>query len=187
MPTFSDLDEYFDPGLTLTVRGKEYTLPLASAELGLWCRYVAQIAGEASSASTDEELEAVAERVAAHKDALPPLPGGEHLSFEERMLGPAYQEMVADKVEDPYVVMCATTAYFWVAAGEDAAARYWTSGGHPEKAAGPNNRAERRAQNSKSATAAASATPRPGSSSGTSSRQRSRRSDRGRRTPGQTS
>lgn len=185
MATFSDLDEYFSPGLTLTVQGREYVLPLPSAELGLWCRRIAQSVGEITGAATDEELAEATDRVTARRDSLPELPGD--LTFEERILGPAYHQMVADRVPDPYIQFCAQTGYFWIVSGEDAAARYWTAGGNPEKAGGPNNRAERRAQNSKNGTAVASATPRPASSSGTSSRRKSRRSGRGARTPGPNS
>ncbi|MET0492920.1 MAG: hypothetical protein ABW000_07280 [Actinoplanes sp.] len=184
MATFSDLDAYFSPGLTLTVLGGEYTLPLPSAELGLWCRRIAQSAGEVSAASTDEELEEATGRAAARVEALPVL--ADDLTFEQRLLGPAYERMLADKVPDPYIQFCAQTAYIWIIAGEDAAARYWTSGGHPEKAAGPNNRAGRRAA-AKTSTGAANVTPSPVSTSGTSSRRKSRRSGRGGRTPGPTS
>lgn len=171
MAKFTDLDEYFDPGLVLTVRGKEYTLPLPSAELGLWCRRIAQTAGEITEASSDQELLEVGDRARARADALPPLPGD--LTFEERMLGTAYTAMLADQVPDPYVQFCAQTAYIWIIGDAEAAERYWTCGGRPELLA-RTNRAERRATQ-KTNTAGASATQSPGSTNGTSSRPRSRR------------
>ncbi len=186
MARFGDLDEYLDPGLTLTVRGKEYTLPLPSAELGLWCRRIALMAGEAGAASSDEELAEASSRARKWAAELPPLPGAERLSFEQLLLGPVHAEMMADKVPDPYVQFCAQTAYIWLIAGEDQAERYWTSGGRPE-AAGPGNRASRRANARKTSTDAASTTPTPASTSGTSSRPRSGGSGRARRSRGRRS
>ena len=171
MAKFGDLDEYFDPGLVLTVRGKEYTLPLPSAELGLWCRRIAQTAGEVSDATTDQELQEAGERGHARAAALPPLPGD--LTFEERMLGAAYTAMVTDAVPDPYIHFCAQTAYIWIIGGEDAAERYWTCGGRPERLARTNRADRRNAQ--KTNTAAAPAMTPPASTSGMSSRPRSRR------------
>jgi hypothetical protein len=180
MAKFSDLDEYFDPGLTLTVLGKEYTLPLPSAELGLWCRRATQMAGGLDSASTDEEIQAAAELAVD----LPPLPG--EMTFHERLLGTVYQEMMAAHVPDPYIQFCASTAYIWIVGGEDMAKRYWEAGGRPE-ARGPDNRADRRANARKTSTAAASATKPPASTSGTSSRPRSSGSGRDRRSRGRRS
>ena len=183
MAEFDDLDQYFSPGLTLTVQGKKYRVPLPDAELGLWCRRVAQTAGEVFVASTDE-MGHVTDRAVARFKSMPDLPGD--LSFEERLLGTAYAEMMADRVPDPHVKFCAQTAFYWIVGGEETAERYWKSGGHPE-APGPRNRAERRAQQSKTITDADTATRSPGSTSGTSSRRRSRRNGRRPRTPGQTS
>ncbi|EEP73500.1 hypothetical protein MCAG_03827 [Micromonospora sp. ATCC 39149] len=177
-----DLTEYFAPGLTLTVRGREYAVPLATAELGLWCRLVAQVTGQVHAASTEEEIRAAADRI----EALPELPGGSELTLAQRVLGDVYGQMVADQVPDPYVEYCGVTAYLWIVAGEDAAARWWRSGGRPE-AAGPANRADRRAAQRKTSTAEATATPSPASTSGTSSRPRSARSGGGRGSRGRRS
>lgn len=167
---FGDLDDYWSPGLTLTVRGKEYTLPLPSADLGLWCRRVASLAGEVHTAANEAEVKAAVAAV----EALPELPGGQAVTLHERVLGDVYQQMVADRVPDPYIQYCGATAYIWIIAGEEAAARYWTSGGRPE-AWGPANRQERRATGRKTRTGGASATPSPASTSGTRSRTRSGR------------
>jgi hypothetical protein len=180
--TLTDLDRYFSPGLTLTVLGREYTVPLASAELGLWCRRLAQITGELHAASTEAEMQAVVDRI----EALPQLPGGDDLSLPERVLGDAYERMVNDQVPDPYIQFCAQTAYIWIIGGEEAAERFWTSGGRPE-GWGPANRRERRAahrqggSSTTTSTAAASTTPSPGSGNGTSSRKSGRRASRGQR------
>ncbi|XTZ18192.1 DUF7426 family protein [Micromonospora echinospora] len=179
-----DLDEYWSPGLTLTVRGREYVVPLASAELGLWCRRLAQITGDLHAASTETEMQAVVERI----EALPQLPDGDKLSLPERVLGDVYQQMADDQVPDPYIQFCGQTAYIWIIGGEEAAERYWTSGGRPEGRS-PANRKERRAaskggSSTTTSTAGASTTPSPASGTGTNSRKSGRRrgsESRGRR------
>ncbi|GAA3455874.1 hypothetical protein GCM10018962_77080 [Dactylosporangium matsuzakiense] len=173
--TFAELDEFFSPGLTLTVRGREYVVPLPSAELGLWCRRIAAVAGDVTAASTEAEMAAAAARANERAKELPTPPGDEDLSFEQLLLGTAYDAMAADDVADPYVQFCAQTTYVWIIAGEDAAAQFWHAGGRPE-AREPDNRAGRRAAakttGRKTSTAAGSATRRPASTSGTSSRRK---------------
>ncbi|RGC68420.1 hypothetical protein C5N14_13620 [Micromonospora sp. MW-13] len=176
-----DLDEYWSPGLTLTVRGREYVVPLASAELGLWCRRLAQITGDVHTASTEEEMRAAVERI----EALPELPGGPDLSLPERVLGPVYQQMADAGVEDPYIQFCGQTGYIWIIGGEEAAERFWKSGGRPE-ALSPANRQERRAAG-RSSTGAAGATRTPASTSGTRSPTTSGGSGRARRSRGRKS
>lgn len=173
--TFDDLDEYFSPGLTLTVRGREFVVPLPSAELGLWCQRMAAATGALSESSTDEELQSATERVAA----IPKLPGD--LSLAQYTLGEAYESMVEHRVEHPYIDFCGMTAYIWILAGEDAAGRYWQSGGRPESLA-RGNRADRRAatRTGGSGTGAADATRQPASTSGTTSPTRSGRRRRSR-------
>lgn len=177
---FGDLAEYFQPGLTLTILGEEYEVPLPSAELGLWCRRVAELAGSVASDATADEAQEAAGRAAD----LPDLPG--NLSFTERLLGGSYQEMVDRGVPDPYVQFAAQTAYLWIVAGEDTAARFWQAGGRRPESEGPGNRAQRRAATSTS-TGAATTTRPPASTSGTSSRKRSGRHGGRGRSPGRTS
>lgn len=184
MAKFGDLDRYYDPGLTLTVLGKEYVLPLPSAELGLWCRRIAQAAGEIGASSSDDDMQAAVDRANARIEALPELPGD--LTFPERVLGPALEQMTADRVPDPYIEFCSTTAYVWIIAGEAAAERYWTSGGHPEAPGPVPNRADRRATQ-RTSTAEVTGTPTPGSTSGTSSRRRSGSRGQGRGSRGRKS
>jgi hypothetical protein len=177
---FQDLDRYYDPGLTLTVLGREYVLPLPSAELGLWCRRVVQIVGDVTAASSDEDMQAAARRT----ETLPELPGD--LTLQERVLGPVYQQMIDDGVPDPYLQFAAETAYFWIAYGADVAKRYWESGGRPKPRGPAPYRADRRATQ-KTSTGEGSETKSQGSTSGTSSRPRSKRSGRRRGSGGRRS
>lgn len=179
--TFGELQEYFDPGLDLTIRGTVYTVPLPSAELGLWCQLTAQAAGKITTAASAEQMRDAVERV----NALPEL-DGKNLSLPQRCLGAAYDQMVADKVPHPYVEFAGATAYLWIAYGEEVAEQYWNSGGRPE-AVSPANRQERRASTRKTSTAAASTTRRAASTSGTSSPRKSAKPAAARRSRGSKS
>ncbi len=165
-----ELVDRYDPGLELMVEGTAYTVPLASAELGLWCRTNAALAGQAYEAGgTDEAREEAAAQALA-------LPDG--LTFEEWMLGAAHDKMVANQVAARLIDFCARTAFIWHSgADEDRVAEFWDAGGDPE-AMRPGNRAQKRAAKKATGgrrTAAAGTTRQPGSSSGTKSRTTSAR------------
>jgi hypothetical protein len=180
------LGQYFSPGLELSVpdaSGTEhdYVVPLASAELGLWCQQLAEVSGRIHAASTPAEIQEIVDRI---EQEMPRLDGNKTLA--QRVLGDAYDQMTADRIPHAYVQYCGNTAYAWIVGGEEAAERYWTSGGRPGEAPSPANRAERRAAGRMN-TAAANETRSPGSSSGTRSRSRSSRRGRAKGTPGPTS
>jgi len=172
MAKFGDLDQYFDPGLTLTVGGTEYVVPPPSAELGLWCQQVARLAGAIKSATTEVEMLAIIERVKAleAKD-----PDSDDSSFAQRMLRELWHELAGAGVDHHRLEFCGQTVYIWIMGGEEKAAAYWRAGGDPE-AVSPTNRAERRAvakKAKKTVTAGVGATKPPGSTSGTSSPRKS--------------
>jgi hypothetical protein len=184
----SGLGNYFNPGLELGgVPGRDdverdYVVPLASAELGLWCQMVAEVSGRIHAASTPDEIKDVVDRI---ENDLPDLDGGP-LTMAQRTLGKAYDQMVADGVSHAHIQYCGATAYAWIVGGEEAAERYWTSGGRLGEAARPANRQERRAVGQTS-TAAANGTNTPASTSGTRSPNRSSGSGRARRSRGRKS
>lgn len=197
MARLGDLTRYYDPSLTLAAPGadeieRDYKIPLASAELGLWCRAVAETIGDIRAITSPEDLEAVADRASARRDSIPPLPGSENMSFEQLLLGSAHDAMMADGVRAPHIRFCAETAWVHLIGGEAAAAAYWESGGDPNRLRpAPANRAERRAQDrattGKTSTAEASATPSPARTSGTRSRPRRGGRSRTSRSPGERS
>lgn len=191
MARFGDLDQYLDPHLTLAFKGRDgverdYLIPLPSAELGLWCRRIAETAGEVTAASTDEELREAADRAAKRVEGLPALDRDK--SFEEQLLGDAFPAMIRDGVADPYVMFAAKTVYVWIIAGEEGAERWWRAGGRPEGVS-PANRQERRAQRRTGGnrTAEAGVTSALASTSGTTSPTSSGRRRRGRRSRGRKS
>ncbi|GGN86403.1 hypothetical protein GCM10010112_67930 [Actinoplanes lobatus] len=162
------LNEFFSPGLVLTAPDRdkvqrEYTIPLASAELGLWCRTIA-------TARSREDVD---------EADLPELPG--KMTLAQRVLGTAYDEMVRDGVPDAYIEFCSATAFIWISVGETEAETYWLAGGDPNVLRPGNNRAEKRAleRAGGTSTAADGETKPPASTSGTTSRPR-RKSRRGR-------
>lgn len=182
----SGLGKYFAPGLVLAdVPGRdgverEYTVPLASAELGLWCQTIANATMQIHRASTPEDVQEAVKLV----EQLPEMDG--QTSLERRVLGDAYDQMTADGVSHQHIAYCAATAYAWILGGDEAAERYWTSGGVPGEAVGPvPNRADRRASQKAgssptTSTGAATTTPHPASGRGTNSRRRGRgRASRG--------
>jgi hypothetical protein len=171
---FGELDDFFSPGLEFTVAGRPYTVAPPSGEVGLWCERVAIAAGGVREAKTDAEIAAAMERVTA----LPQLPGD--LTLAQRVLGETHQKLIDDGVDHHRIKFVGATAYVWIVVDEEAALKYWQSGGRPEAAAP--NRAARRSKS----TGAASSTRRRGSTSGTSSPKTSSRAA-GRRSAGKTS
>src|SRR5688500_15259911 len=93
----SELDELFDPGLKLTVRGKRYTVPLPSAALGLWCQRAAEAGGALAAAKSGPAMASAIARI----NAIPELEGA--LTLPQRLLGPVHAEMLADEVPHHYV------------------------------------------------------------------------------------
>jgi hypothetical protein len=161
------LNDYFSPGLEVTVPGsdgkqREYTVPLASAEVGLWCRAISTSGGNFGDLA----------------DKLPELK--ETTSLDRLLLGTAYAEMVRDGVPDEYVQFCTRTAYIWIIAGEEAAEAFWAAGGDAEKVRRPANREDRRAMERAGVTStdAEIVIQSLDSSSGTRSRPRSGRGRR---------
>lgn len=175
---FADLDAVFSPGIRFSIAGRPYTILPPSAEVGLWCQRLAQAAGVLRAAETDAELAAAMEQIGE----VPDLPGD--LTMPQRVLGPLWQQLADDGVDHARIRFVALTAFAWVIGDEDAARRYWDSGGRPEAVAP--NRATRRAA-ATAATGAASMTPSRGSGSGTRSRPSRRRRGGGGRSAGRTS
>jgi hypothetical protein len=147
MAKLSGLSEYFNPGLELAdVPGRDdqlhsYVVPLPSAELGLWCQMMAEAAGRIHSSSTADEMQKIIDLI---EEEIPDL-AVDTKTMAQRVLGDTYAQMVADGVDHFHIQFCGATAYAWIVGGEEAAERYWKSGGRAGEAPGPANRQERRA------------------------------------------
>lgn len=148
MARLDELDEYLDPGLILTVRGREYTVPLPSAELGLWLQRIAQAAPDALTAADSDDPDLIAD-VATRAARIPTPEIVRDRTLTQIVLGDdLHAQMIADGVPYPHLEHCGRTALWWILAGEQAAAAYWASGGRPEVWR-PANRKARRAKKPK--------------------------------------
>lgn len=195
----TSLETYFDPGLSLTVwgskypkPGKEYDIPLPNAEVGLWCRGIL-VAGGGIAGLDDNATDDDVRNVVARLDELKMPAGMEDKSLSEIVLGSAYAQMAADGVPDQLIEFCGTTAYLWIALGDEVATRWWQSGGsRPEAARPANNRAEKRAASKAkgtgaTSTAAASTTRSRASTTTTSTPKKSSPATAAKRSRGKTS
>ncbi|NRQ31277.1 hypothetical protein HII36_05420 [Nonomuraea sp. NN258] len=170
---FQDLDDFFDDSLPLPVGGKWYRVPAPDAEVGLLCQRLmhAGLAAEQGQAVDDPKLTELVEVV---------LNDEEERDLYQRILGPTWDELRADGVSWPKIQHVGATALVWIAAGKDAAAKVWASGGTTGEAPAP-NRATRRA------TAAAAKSTRSRGSATTTTRTTASRSRKAAPSPGTTS
>jgi hypothetical protein len=154
MSGFRDLDEFFDPNLRLPIGGKTYIVPPPDAEVGLLVQRLmhAGIAAEAGQEVDSEGLSTLAESVLTQES--------KDTDLYQRLLGPVWDELFADKLDWPVIQHVGETVLLWVAAGIDAAQRHWEAGAGEAEA--PGNRKARRA-----AAAQARSTRSRGSASGT--------------------
>lgn len=128
--TFPELGEWFDASLTLPFPGgKKYKIPSPDAGTGLYCEQL-MAAGAAAA-------------IAGQKPDAKLLDDDDERTLFERLLGPAYHEMLADGVQWHLIKHAGMTAMFWVTLNEEMALRYWQSGNPGEALAA--NRTERRA------------------------------------------
>lgn len=152
-----DLADVFDPDLRLPIRGKTYTVPAPTAEVGLRLAALSAIA-DATAATDGDTLAAAAEALQ--------LDDGDELDFHKDCLGTAYQQMLDDKLPYAYIEHAAATAFLYWTKGADAGEWYWNAGGKATPSlAAPTPDSD--------STAAASTTSTPASTSGTTSRPKS--------------
>lgn len=158
MALFKDLNNFMDEGLTLPVNGKDYTVPEASAELGLRVTRFITLA-----------------KISAHQPDRPLGPEDEQVLSDvaerdlyQEVLGDTYQELLDDGVAWAKLKHVALTALFWISDGENTALKYWESAG---KVPAPNRAGRRMATRTR--TGAAATTPSRTSRTGTTTRKAS--------------
>ncbi|OAR21917.1 hypothetical protein A8W25_28140 [Streptomyces sp. ERV7] len=143
---FAPLGELLDESLELPIAERTYTVPAPNAEIGLRTQAIVHAAAVAADGGkVDEQVLSDAAERDLYRD----------------LLGPAYDEMVADAVPWPALKHCALTAMVWVAQDKAAAERFWNAAGDPSRLAP--NRAARRSRSG-----GANSTRNQGSTSGTS-------------------
>jgi hypothetical protein len=154
---FEALGDLLDESLRLPIDGRTYTIPAPSAQTGLRVQAIVQVAATAAGGGeVDEQALGDAAEMDLYRD----------------LLGPAYDDMLADNVSWPALKHAARTVIVWIVQDVEAAERVWASGGDPSLLA-PNREASR------SSSAAANSTRSRGSTSGTKPRTDHRRNGRG--------
>lgn len=119
--SFRDLDEFFDSSLRLPVRGKTYVIPSPDAKTGLWCQRIIALASKAKDGDlTDDDADSLK------------LDDDEERDLFQRLLGEAFEEMVADGLPWEHVKHCGMTALMWAAGNSEQAEAYWNAGGDPK-------------------------------------------------------
>ncbi len=101
--------------------------------------------------------------------------GQDEIDLQERLLGPALQDMYADGLGATKISFCTQVILFWHGLGREVAELYWNAGGRPEDFLPAANRAARRKPPAARATGstgtgAAATTRRRASTSTTTSR-----------------
>lgn len=154
--SFRDLDEFFDSSLRLPVRGKTYVIPSPDAKTGLWCQRIIALAGKGKDGLTDDDAASLR------------LDDDEERDLFQRLLGDAFEEMVADGLPWEHVKHCGMTALMWAAGNSEQAEAYWNAGGDPKAAPRDRKRSAksgRPASRSGSSSPAAKAKATPGAES----------------------
>lgn len=119
---FKDITEVLEPWLDLPIKGTTYRVPSPSIETGLWCQNVVEVAA-AVKAGRD---------ISDNDVARMKLDDDQERDFNARILGPAYDEMLAAAVEWEYVKLAARTVFVWVVQDRDTAETFWSRAGRPE-------------------------------------------------------
>ncbi|MGW0933272.1 DUF7426 family protein [Streptomyces sp. NPDC002644] len=150
---FEALDALLDEYLELPVPGRDgelrtWRIPSPPAEDGLRVDRIVTLAARLRS-GTDPDADALSD--------------AEELDLYRLALSDVYDDLAAN-VSWAWLKHVAMTAVIWITANEEAAARYWSAAGDPNRLAP--NRATRRSSGA-SASAAASGTRSRGSTSGT--------------------
>lgn len=129
--TLRDLDDVLGEGtLDLPIGGKVYRVRDPDAETGILCARLM--------------LDTVRAVDADDPDALPDdLANTDEPSFYRRVLGPVYEDMLADGVPYSRLKLAVQTAVLWIAHGRDAAETYWERGGSAGEAPAPNRKSRR--------------------------------------------
>jgi len=124
---FKELEEFFDAQITLPILGREYVIESPDAETGLLCQRI--MASAATVMAGGEASEADTAKIRLDDD--------EERDLYERLLGAAWDQMIADKVPWTLIKHAGSTALVWVTAGRDDAEAFWEAG---PKSPGPGPR-----------------------------------------------
>lgn len=133
---FEDYTTFIEP-IKIPIHGKEYTLPMVGAKLGVRITIVAEQAKRRLQIQmSNDQAAAEAEEVGLPAPEPEPLP--EYTMKDataKELLGDVYEEMVEDDIPLILVELAAQTAYHDFLFGRAAAEAFWNSGGDPKATA----------------------------------------------------
>lgn len=165
----------FTTSLALPIQGKTYEIPPVSADLGAKLTLVAERAATIFQvAQRNQDAAKKAEEAGEEPSEPEPLPEFEledddaEADLQQKMLGPAYDQMVADNVPFMAIKIAGLTAYHDFLYGREAAEAFWNSGGDPKAVA----QTWSESTGSTMSTGEATTTKRPASTSGTKPRKK---------------
>lgn len=120
--SFKDLQEYVEPWIDLPIGGKSYRIDSVDAETGIYCQQVLELgfAAKRGDELSEDDLSSLS------------LDDDEERDFNRRLLGPAYDEMIADRVPWEFVKHAARTVFAWTVQDRATAEAVWMAGGSPE-------------------------------------------------------
>jgi hypothetical protein len=119
MPQFAPLESFLDDSLTLPIQGKEYVIKSPDSEVGLWVIKMREIVrATARGVQLDD---ADVEFMNSYSEL------NDEAALQHRILGDAFDQMLADKVPWEYVKVATGTAMAWIAEDRAAAERFWAN------------------------------------------------------------
>lgn len=133
---FEDYSTFIEP-IKIPIHGKEYTMPMVGAQLGVRITLMAEQAKRRMQVQMQND-QAAAEAEEVGLDAPEPEPLPEYTiedATTKELLGDVYQEMIDDDVPLILVELAAQTVYHDFLFGREAAEAFWNSGGDPKATA----------------------------------------------------
>ncbi|VXB81906.1 hypothetical protein [Aeromicrobium sp. 9AM] len=126
MSRFKQLDQHFDPTLTLPVdKDHTYVIQPVDGKTGAWVTEVMSLAIRVRTGDvepTEQDMETIT------------MDRGKQEHLYQTVLGDVYQQMFDDGMNWEVVKLVGTTAVIWIHQGIEAAEEYWDNGGQAPKA-----------------------------------------------------
>lgn len=123
---FEEIDERYNTTIDLPIKGKTYSIESVDAETGLWAQRMMSAAGLVEQAE-ESGKDITSEEIASLR-----LDDKQEIDLYRRLMGEAYDQMLADKVPWEWVKLAGTTTLIWCVSTRDEAEKFWNAGGSPE-------------------------------------------------------
>lgn len=119
MPGFAPLESFLDDTITLPIQGKQYVVKSPDSEIGLWVIKMREIV---RATARGVQLDAADVEFMNSYSEL-----NDEAALQHRILGDAFDQMLADKVPWEYVKVATGTAMAWIAEDRAAAEKFWAN------------------------------------------------------------